>query len=368
MFSGIKIENFRGIKFLRIDNFKRFNLIVGKNNSAKTTILEALFLLIGPYNPSLPLVINSLRQLYIIDQNTWRLFFHNLDINKSVILHSKITNLDEERNLVISPYREFKYSFPEATSDHSTPTVVLGTSGTTGSSGLAHLISGLDIKYELRREGKTKEYQMWLKEQETEPGKKEIKPSGPKDYEQTFDGEYISFASPSASPSLSAKFDKAQINKQVDAIVEVLKRIIPALKDLRMGAAGVINCDIGLPNMIPINVFGQGMQRILSILLAIVSQRNGIVCIDEIENGLYYSSQKILWNSIFEFAKEYNVQIFATTHSIDCVEAYSSVFNECLKDDDMRLFRVESRDDVHSVTEYDNESLRISIDEDWEMR
>lgn len=42
MITAIEIENFRGIKKGRIDDFKRINLLVGANGSGKSTVLEAL--------------------------------------------------------------------------------------------------------------------------------------------------------------------------------------------------------------------------------------------------------------------------------------------------------------------------------------
>ena len=47
MYSRISIKNFRGIGSLEVDGLRRINLIVGRNNSGKTTFLEGLFLLGG---------------------------------------------------------------------------------------------------------------------------------------------------------------------------------------------------------------------------------------------------------------------------------------------------------------------------------
>ena len=42
MIKSIKIKNYRGIKDLKIDNFKKYNFFIGDNGSKKTTILESL--------------------------------------------------------------------------------------------------------------------------------------------------------------------------------------------------------------------------------------------------------------------------------------------------------------------------------------
>ena len=64
------------------------------------------------------------------------------------------------------------------------------------------------------------------------------------------------------------------------------------------------------------------MLRALGISLALVNVKDGILLIDEFENGLYYSVQPELWQFIFRVARRLNVQVFATTHSWDCIEAF----------------------------------------------
>ncbi len=98
-------------------------------------------------------------------------------------------------------------------------------------------------------------------------------------------------------------------------------------------------------------------------------KRNGIVLIDEIENGLRYSSQEILWKAVFAAAKEFNVQIFATTHSIECVRAFSSSYSQQEKDkDEIKLFRIEKNDDNFKVVSYDHGILEASLERNWEVR
>ena len=71
---------------------------------------------------------------------------------------------------------------------------------------------------------------------------------------------------------------------------------------------------------------GDGINRILTIILAMVNCENGYLLIDEFENGLHYSVQEKLWEIIFYLAKRLNIQVFATTHSNDTIEViYFSV-------------------------------------------
>ncbi len=65
----------------------------------------------------------------------------------------------------------------------------------------------------------------------------------------------------------------------------------------------------------------------LQFYLALTTCENGIVLIDEIENGLHYSVQEEMWKMIFEIAEHLNVQVFATTQSIDAIKAFGKIVN-----------------------------------------
>ena len=103
MYKNITIERLRGIKHLKIEDFRQVNLFVGKNNCGKTTILEGLFLLTGPTNAELPLKINSFRNFNIIDENLWSLFFNKLDVNSNIEISGGLVKPKEKRSLTIKP-------------------------------------------------------------------------------------------------------------------------------------------------------------------------------------------------------------------------------------------------------------------------
>ena len=45
----------------------------------------------------------------------------------------------------------------------------------------------------------------------------------------------------------------------------------------------------------------------------------GLIFIDEIENGIHYSVQKDVWNAIGKLARDLDIQVFATTHSLEMI-------------------------------------------------
>ena len=95
------------------------------------------------------------------------------------------------------------------------------------------------------------------------------------------------------------------------------------------------------------------------IILKIFSAKNGFLLIDEFENGLHYSVQPKIWELIFELAYRFNIQVFATTHSWDCIESFSQVAKD-RTDMEGVLFRM-----GHSVRKSDKGKLIATVfDED----
>ncbi|MDQ6961338.1 MAG: AAA family ATPase [Mariprofundaceae bacterium] len=117
---------------------------------------------------------------------------------------------------------------------------------------------------------------------------------------------------------------------------------------------------------IPLKSLGDGLTRVFHIMLAMMNAKDGILLIDEFENGLHWSVQEEVWEKIFVLAEKLNVQVFATTHSCDCVQAFSEVWNT--QADQGAYFRLFQRDDHIQVQEYDARLLANSITCDAETR
>lgn len=95
----------------------------------------------------------------------------------------------------------------------------------------------------------------------------------------------------------------------------------------------------GSNRALPLNSMGDGMLRVLQLILKIVPAKGGFLLIDEFENGLHFSVQKQIWSLLFELSVKLDIQVFATTHSWDCVESFASVAKE-RTDAEGVLFRV----------------------------
>jgi len=135
---------------------------------------------------------------------------------------------------------------------------------------------------------------------------------------------------------------------------------------LATGEGSLLCDDVGLREMIPLPLVGDGMVRLASIVLAIASAPGGVVLVDEVENGLHYSVMEKVWRAIGEAAQSQDVQIFATTHSFECIGAACDAFAET--PGHFRLFRLERGQERIVSVEYDIETARTALVHGMEVR
>lgn len=118
---------------------------------------------------------------------------------------------------------------------------------------------------------------------------------------------------------------------------------------------------------VPLKSLGDGMNRLFGIALTLVNCRNGMVFIDEIENGLHYSVLPDVWKLIFKTAKDLNVQVFATTHSKDCIEAFTQAAIDDEESDGM-LIRLENKDGKIRAVNFNEDELETVERRNIEVR
>ncbi|MCP5105220.1 MAG: ATP-binding protein [bacterium] len=353
----IKIENFRGITGLELKDPKQFNLFVGRNNCGKTSLLESIFLLTGPTNVDLPVTINNFRGYRLVSDYSWSLIFNKLDIHAPIQLHGEVAKPKEKRFLTIKPLTEAAV----LKSSNGTSHFTIKESQTVRSG----RVNGLSMEYVIR-EGSAKTGQTFLSE---------IKWTGEK-LERHFSGSYTDtlkgiFINPRTTIEDTAeRFTEVQIKKQEGTVIKILQKVEPELVDLSIGAENILYCDVGFNRRLPINVVGEGLNKLLAVILAIYDASDGVVLIDEIENGLHYSAQEILWESIFEAAGAFNVQVFATTHSFENLKACSDAYDKSGggKKDNLRIYRIEKEKDRLELIDFNHDSLKTALERDWEVR
>ena len=129
----------------------------------------------------------------------------------------------------------------------------------------------------------------------------------------------------------------------------------------------MVYVDVGLSRPVPLGFLGDGIGRLLSMVLAFHNARDGSILIDEIENGLHYSKLLEVWKSLDWLSREFNVQVFATTHSYECIVAANNAFTE-MESSDLHLQRLFRKSGQIGAVTYTKAMLDTNIDYFWELR
>ncbi len=358
IFKDIEIDNFRGIKHLSLAGLKQINLFVGKNNCGKSSVLDAIFLLSGFSNPLLNMRINQFRDYNRFTEEDLALNFYNM-ITGNHIRISGCMNNGDTRELRITPLASESQIIisKEAVSSQAL------------SNKEANMSTGLTMNFSYIKssgERKNDSAAIIITNKENDDNLK-IRPS--KEYKETLSGVYINskFAFNVAVENLTRIIKE----KQEGVIVEVLQHVEPKIKSIAVLNSG-ISVDIGLNRLVPINMLGDGIRKLLAIVTSLYECKNGLILIDEIDNGMHFSSLSSLWKAIIKTAGILNVQVFATTHNIESLQSLNKVLcdSECSDSQDNIMcysLRHLPTDELKAY-EYPFEKFQYVINQEIEIR
>jgi len=356
MLHSFTLKNFRCFQYLTLEPLERVNLIAGKNNVGKTSLLEAIFIFINPANPESLLQVNSERGIAkdgrFKEIEEMRVFFFNQDVNSSIELQGLGDNkVKKTLKIHFAEPEEFQIirrSIPndevDFIRDNESRTLEVNPYDT------------LVLDYQ---DGKNKLFSYISKKRlrANSMGKKFPL------------GIYLTTSTHSPQEDTQRFSNLERVGRQ-DEVLTTLRLLEPRLKRLTLLVVDrepIIHGDIGMSELVPLPLMGEGIGRLLSIILAIANAKGGTILIDEIENGLHYSVLTDVWKAIADAARRADVQIFATTHSLECIRAAHEAFESSEKYD-FRYHRLERiKDEIRAVT-YDQENLAISDEMNLEMR
>ena len=173
---------------------------------------------------------------------------------------------------------------------------------------------------------------------------------------------------------LNDELEGLKVNKEESQLLSVLRSLDTRIQRIELSPSGQIYLDLGAEfrTLLPLNLMGEGIQRLLSIISSIASNAGGIVLIDELDNGLHYSALRVLWKGILQAAREYNVQIVATTHSAEALRHLTAVLEDekyaDYRSDIAAYTLIRAKDDTVHSYRYDYEQLDFAMEHDMEVR
>lgn len=319
MLKSLKIENFKRFRELDFPQLKRVNLIAGKNNTGKTGVLEALFLLLENSSAfsALPTTFRNCPNIGDKTENFYKWLFRDRDTSRPAI-------------------------FSTSTAEVAAYSVALAMGS--APQGFSPIMGSSSMTLSAR----------------SEPAKVSLKP-----------GAVALSVRPSDPQKDAADYDrvvlKAGGEERLEGLLRKLEPRLKSIRSIRPHGAALIYLDLGLKEKIPAVHLGQGFIRLLSIYSELIASDKKVLLIDEVENGLHYSVLTEIWRGLLHAAEQEDVQIFATTHSYECIRAAHEAFAETL-DYDFALHRLEEvKGDIRVIT-YDKETLETSLASNFEIR
>lgn len=365
MIKSINIQGYKNLSGLNITQFSKINLFSGKNNVGKTSLLEAIELLITEAGlrdilrtrgEEVPYLAEDMADLERYNINAISSIFANRDISVSSKNEIYIKDGNTNVSIKLVYYDEYREE------DGSVRRSILKSKGILGDK------LALAIYRNNNSLGRLFPMNGYL------TFKSYIEPFKNKEFKGIIALDpYIS-----KDDFIIAKlWDQLVLSGKESIVVDVMNEIDSSIEDIAFIASNLNRKDTGrkpfvkLENQdqkVPIKSMGDGVCHLFSTLLALVASENGCLLIDEIDNGLHYSVQKKLWNIIFNLSKKLNVQVFATTHSSDCISSFGSVLAEGNNAVEGSYFRMEKKNDKIRAVPYNADELKIVAAQNIEVR
>lgn len=357
---SLRVASLRGLRDITLEDLGRVNLLVGGTNSGKTTVLEAVSLTGDPLNPL-----------------TWSRAANRREPSPFAALESSTV----DRLRVLFPSR----------GEESAPIEI----ALTGTSPWEHISSTVRVLRELRTAPS------WRREPEDAPREEErdglevtvtvkerpdprqlLLPDVPVVQPFTtftvWEGEplrsrreqskvpvrivtpYDHWLRSVASLGLS----EATLADEETKVMALLRELEPRITGVRLVQTqrepSVVLRDVDA-GWLPVSAFGDGIRRALTIALAVPRAAGGMLLIDEIETGLHVSMLRRVYRWLWDACRSFDVQLFATTHSLEALSAMLEA--DTSPEQDTVCFRLERHGDATTAKRFGEDQLRRLVHE-----
>ncbi|MFN9320267.1 MAG: AAA family ATPase [Chitinophagales bacterium] len=363
-----EVSNFKKFDHLVVNDIGQFNLITGDNNVGKTSLLEALSLNLKSNN-DLVFKFHSLlcdQHIHHHAENKYsknpiipKFNYFNLLKNKEEL---PLTLFFNSQKVILTDIDYFRLKEEDKDLFVSTP----------------YFMDGIEYKYWIRID------------------KSNVKPEIQFMYEDDYYREDRKFESKLYKPIVKFRnFYERDLNKFIkelsqiellnltafdyEEIVSIIKIVI--IPDIIAINIQKINNDSDEMIFIAtksskglfVNVtrFGDGVQKIIRYLIEVYyAKKNGFnyFLIDEIDTGIHFSRLKIFWKEFLMLATKLNIQIFATTHSQECIEAYAQALEELGMEEKGRLIEMEEHNGKVYASTLSYENIKAGLISNTNLR
>lgn len=342
MLRSVEVTGFRGLKHLTVEGLGRVNLIVGKNDCGKTTLLEALAIASEPSEAAQIAMAQQARRGLRIPptdfENYWRPLFYSSDADRG--FEVKGTTEAGVHSVTVQ-----RAALP-AESINANPSVGLP-------------MWTLSLTTRMPQRPSTNVTVSGFLNQVVFPAST-----------AKSKGLWSALGQPDDGNDL-AMFSTLKQTVGDGGVKRLLSHIEPSLDAIDIlapaGLASIyVRVSPGVP-MLPLKAMGAGFQHCFDIALSLGTADIHFVIFDEIDNGLHHSLLGPVWTLLAKASRETGTQVHVTTHSEECVAAAARVFQE-LKDDGLRVIRVDRGKEGSRASVYDANLAAVAMDEGVELR
>ncbi len=309
----IAIHQFRGFKKTKLSELRRVNLIGGSNNIGKTVLLEALLLNCAPTAQN----VSLLKRLRGFDtehnkefpEYTWDNFFFNQQKQEPITI---VCTYDDDREITLSIHcDESKEEFESSLEEGGLISVSNFETTLKSTLHFHYLIDGKNypvfalISHSKGITGNTYAFEI----------------------NKITQVSYMPPAYQRSNASLAKEYGKAEKRNQADLVLKALQIMDSSIEEIKTSVVGGIHLEVKRQkgHFMPLSLFGDAMKKVANIVLNLINNNSAVLLIDEIENGIHHTVQEAFWVFLFKLATEFEVQIFATSHSAEMIQAFDKV-------------------------------------------
>lgn len=348
----IIINNFRQFENLTIENIGQFNLIVGDNNVGKTSLLEALLFVNDPevYYTNLAFAYIARNNSNLIRNNDSNIEHYDIPI-EFINDFFRFNDTKNGINFILFENRQqWKFSFQTPSKED----IIRDFDIKTGINEKEFISMNIDKNCISVHELST----IIKKIDPYDIIKMQLIPFG-KGFDKTLARSYFK------------NIDNDRSKRTT--LLEAMKVFIPNIDRITADtSSGIINIEETNKNdAYPIHQYGEGANKLFRILVQLSLLKDKKLLIDEIDAGIHFSHFKRFWEIIIKVAKENNVQLFVTTHNIECIEYFKDIveYNEEYQSLSkvITLRKLPQKDEIKAYT-YNFNEFDHQIDNDFEIR
>lgn len=341
--SSFNAVRYRGINGLSIPQLSRANLVTGENGVGKTALIEAMWLFVNRYNPKC-----------LWNPNVLRTGNRTLD-PVSTLADGEL----ELHGIEGGAAHQLKAAFVHH-SDAIRPVTLAGTAE----------VQQLPIV------GRIDTYIDGELVEENYPGRQTTiwgtvvhqQPTPPTDRPNcNIETAHSPFQTPDG---YLQRYSDLVSEGRKHALTDAIRLMPPGIRDVEILTRAGESYLSGLTtdgHRLPIQDLGGGIVRLGILLLGLFDSRNGLLLMDELENGIHHSKLEQVWRLVRQWMEDSNVQFLATTHSDECIKATMKAFSDSPQDLSIhKLFRNQSGQ-IEAAT-FTGESLEGVEDLNLEIR